>query len=338
MRRMTRPIARRRWLLAGCGIASLLPTTAWAHVKWFEDASRFPLQPDLVFSERTLLWLGASTVALLWLSLAQRITAGSRWADLAPLQRLSARSPTLLSIQAAITLVSTAVQPALLAPNLALPHSPPGIALAAVELVVAATLVTGIADWLGALLLCALVPLVGLLFSPMDALEQLFWVGIAAGVRGGCTPRAVAVLRISTGLAVIAAALSEKLWDPALGGAFMAHHPEFNVLRTQLGMTWFSDDLFVLVAGIVEGTIGVLLVSGCMTRLVILGMWLPFNLGIPVLPAQELIGHLPILAAMYVLLAHGSGSLVTSSWRVPRFQYFFRFVDARFGVSPAPQT
>jgi hypothetical protein len=103
--------------------------------------------------------------------------------------------------------------------------------------------------------------------------------------------------------------LTEKLWNPALGAAFLAHHPSFNIFHAQLGLPWFTDDLFVLLAGIVEGIIGVLLVSGCLTRLVVLGMWLPFNLGIPFLPPQELIGHLPILATMYFLLAHGPGAL-----------------------------
>jgi uncharacterized membrane protein YphA (DoxX/SURF4 family) len=226
-------------------------------------------------------------------------------------------------------LASAAVQPALLAPNLSLPRSPLGFGLAGLELIIAATLVTGIADWLGAIALLALVPVAALLYSPLDALEQGAWVGIAVtiavvgrrGVDGASVraalkeraaawaPRSVAILRITTGLAVIAAALTEKLWNPALGAAFLAHHPSFNIFHAQLGLPWFTDDLFVLLAGIVEGIIGVLLVSGCLTRLVVLGMWLPFNLGIPFLPPQELIGHLPILATMYFLLAHGPGAL-----------------------------
>jgi len=40
---------------------------------------------------------------------------------------------------------------------------------------------------------------------------------------------------------------------------------------------------------------------------VFLGMWLPFNVGVPFLPPQELLGHLPILGIMYVLLVHNSG-------------------------------
>jgi hypothetical protein len=43
----------------------------------------------------------------------------------------------------------------------------------------------------------------------------------------------------------------------------------------------------VLAAGLVEGTIGVLLISGLLTRVVILAMWVPFNLGIPFLASQS---------------------------------------------------
>jgi hypothetical protein len=310
----------------------LAPTATWAHVKWFEDAAHFPIHTELAWSDRTALWLGASFVALLWLSLAQRVVGRADWPNM-PIffwERMAAGSPTILAIQAAIGLVSAAVRPGLLAPNLQLPATPLGIGLALLEAVIAAILITGVADWIGALALLALVPLTAVLYSPMDALDQLSWAGIAAALlvlgrhspdarlarpwlesrAKAWAPRGLALLRVGTGLALIGAALSEKLWNPALGAAFLGHHPMFNIIHTSLGQTWFSDDLFVLLAGVVEGTIGVLLVSGYLTRVVVLAMWLPFNLGIPFLPAQELMGHLPTLGAMYILLVCGPGSLM----------------------------
>jgi hypothetical protein len=44
--------------------------------------------------------------------------------------------------------------------------------------------------------------------------------------------------------------------------------------------------------------------SGVLPRLVIISMFVPFNLPLPFLPATELLGHLPIFAVMYVLLFH----------------------------------
>jgi hypothetical protein len=118
----------------------------------------------------------------------------------------------------------------------------------------------------------------------------------------------VACLRVATGVALIALALGEKLWNPDLGRAFMSDHAAFNFLRSIFGATAVSDDLFVLVIGLTEAAIGAALVSGRLTRLVVLGGWLPFHLGIPLLPDQELIGHLPIFGIMYVLLVHASAT------------------------------
>ena len=125
--------------------------------------------------------------------------------------------------------------------------------------------------------------------------------------RPAWSARAIAALRIITGIAIVAPALDEKIWNPELGRAFLIGYPHFNVVRGVLGQTWFTDDMFVLAAGIAEGVIGVLLISGLLTRVVILGMWLPFNVTIPFLPPTELLGHLPIFGIMYLLLVHSSG-------------------------------
>jgi hypothetical protein len=90
-------------------------------------------------------------------------------------------------------------------------------------------------------------------------------------------------------------------------------------MQTLPGLGWFNDDTFVLAAGLAEAALGAMLISGFAPRLVILAMWLPFNLGIPVLPSQELLGHLPILGIMYVLLVQGSAPVQTTSPRPARF-------------------
>jgi hypothetical protein len=152
--------------------------------------------------------------------------------------------------------------------------------------------------------------------------------------------RAVTMLRISTGLALIAVACGEKLWNPDLGRAFLVTHPAFNFLHSTLGLTWFSDDLFVLMIGLTEATIGALLISGRLTRLVVLAMWLPFHLGIPLLPPQELIGHLPIFGIMYVLLvqqpAPKAAHVAESGVVQVRFGRPFRIVRPRRPVRHLP--
>jgi hypothetical protein len=246
-------------------------------------------------------------------------------------------APTILAVQAGIALVSSAVQPALLAPNLSL-HGGFAMALGATQVLVALSFITGIGDWLGGLGLLGLVGLTALLFSPADALEQSFWGGIAIAMvvvgRGshvGVFPRpwsprfnarwtgsAIAALRIATGASLIVVALTEKLWNPALAQAFLVDRPYLNVFQTLPGMGWFNNDAFALAAGLTEAAIGAMLISGFATRLVIIGMWLPFNLGIPVLPSQELLGHLPILGVMYVLLVQETRPTVVHKPSQPR--------------------
>jgi hypothetical protein len=336
-----------RWAALLIVILVVAPSTAFAHVNRFADASRYPVRADLIFSGSTGLWLGASAVVLLWASLVQRVLGGADWPRLRIWHHLAAGGPTQLAVLAAIGLVSAAVHPALFAPNLSLPSTSFGLGLAALELAVAASFVTGVLDWLGALLLIGLVGASAVVFSPTDLAEQIHWVGLALvvlcvgrtashGSTGrawlqrfdpDCASRALAVLRILTGASVVAAACDEKLWNPALGRAFMAAHPLFNVLHGAVGPP-LSDDTFVLLIGVAEGTLGVLLASGLLTRVVVLGMWLPFNLGIPFLPPQELLGHLPIFGAMYLLLAHGPGQLVNWQWVRSQISIWLRLASS----------
>src|SRR5215207_5893341 len=306
----------------------MLPTPAFAHVKWFVDPRPYPLRTDLIISGGTALLILVSAAALGLLFILQRAVDDPHWPRFAFLRQMAIGAPILLAVQAAISLVYAAVQPALLVPNMRLAPDATGLVVGALEILIAFSFITGLGDWLGALVLILLGPVGFLLFPAFDVLDQLHWGGIALLVlvvgrfapdvrqqrpwfaaRGqGWSTRSIAVMRVITGAAIIAPALSEKIWNPDLGAAFLANNPAFNFPRTFLGQAWFSDELFVLTAGLVEATIGILLISGLLTRVVILGMWLPFNLGIPFLPPQELIGHLPVFGIMYFLLMQDPGS------------------------------
>ena len=323
-----RGVARRRTAVLAVLLAALLPSVATAHAKWFVDTSCCPMRTDLILSERTLVLLAAALVGLAVLYGLQRVL-GPHWPEAPFLRRMAVGAPTLLAVQAAIGLVAAAAEPALFAPNMALPVNALGLFLAAVQVGVAFTFISGIGDWLGAIVLISLGPIGFLLFPPFDVLDAIHFAGIGAAIlvigrtavdashvrpwfarRGRAwPPRAIAMLRILAGLALLAPALSEKVWNPELGATFLAQYPHFNVPRTLLGLDWYTDDLFVLTIGVVEGAIGILLASGLLTRVVILGMFVPFHLGVPFLPAAEYLGHIPVFAIMYVLLVHSHGSL-----------------------------
>ena len=327
------PPRGRRWVVAGVLplLVALIPVTAAAHVKWFvqpTDPARPEIRPELILSERTAILVGVAAASLVVLYLLQRLVRTPHWPELGLFKQMAVGAPTLLAVQSAITLVYAAVQPALFVPNMALEVDPLGLALAAAQLLIAFSFVTGIADWLAGIAVSLLVVIAFGLYRPTDVLDQLYWVGIGlvmliVGRFGAAaayparpwfhqrnrawSARAVAALRILAGLAIIAPGLDEKVWNPALGEAFLAERPAFNFPRHLLGLPWWTDERFVLAAGVVEATIGILLISGLLTRVVILGMWLPFNIGVPFLPPQELLGHLPIFGIMYFLLVHGAG-------------------------------
>ena len=297
------------------------------HVTWFEDASRHPLRLDLVLSGSTALTVAACAAALLLAYGVQRLVGSPHWPELAFFKTMAIGAPTLVAIQSAVTLVFYGVQPALLSPATTLGLGVPGLVLGGLELLIAFSFITGLLDWLGALLLAVLVLVSFFFTSPLEAVGNLYWLGIATlvGVIGrqatehgdlrpwlrqlgpGWPARAVAILRVLTGVAIVAPAFREKIWDPELAGAFLAHHPTFNFPHHYLGIGWLTDERFVLGAGIAEAVIGVLLISGLMTRLVIVAMWVPFNLTVPFLSPVELLGHLPIFAIIYVLLVHSAG-------------------------------
>jgi hypothetical protein len=320
-------------------VAALAPNVAHAHVKWFTDPRPYPLRTDLILSDRTAIFLAVAAVALGLFTVASKLVSDPYWPRLPFLDHMAVGAPKLLAVQTAITLIHSGVTPALFVPNMPLGLEPLGLLLAGLQVAIAFSFITSIGDWIGALALLLLGPLAFFFFPFWDVLEQLLFAGIglvmlvvgSSAVRvddarpwfesrfSAAAPRAVAALRMLTGVSIIALALGEKIWNPDLGAAFMADHPQFNVFQT-LRLANVSNDQFVLLAGLTEGTIGVLLVSGLLTRVVILFMWLPFNLGTPFLPSQELLGHLPVFAVMYLLLVHGAGIAPGESLRKPELE------------------
>lgn len=314
-----------RWRGAAAGVAVLLagqPRTALAHEKWFTDPLFHPSEPALVLGERTLMALGAGLVAVLLLGLLQRLVGDPLWPRLPIFERMREGDVRLLAVQTAIALIYMAVRLALLTPHLSLPQAPLGFALAGVQLLIAFSFITRVLDRAGAALLILMGLVVAVLFSPLDAVQLAFYGGIAvlifvSGVgRRAVSPqppvhepewgqRALAALRVLSGVAFLFIALGDKIWNPDLGVAFLERYPHFNVPRL-VGIN-VPDETFALMAGVIETAAGMLLISGFLTRVVIAVLLVPFNLTVPFLPAEEMIGHLPIFGILYVLLVNGPG-------------------------------
>jgi uncharacterized membrane protein YphA (DoxX/SURF4 family) len=308
-------------------IVALIPTTVSAHARWFTpDGPYWAPDWSRLWSWPVLFAIAAAAGVVALLALGERLTGDPLWPRPPILQRLEPAAPAILAVQAAITLIYAASQMTLFVPNIPLPHTIVGYTVAGIAVVAGFSFITGFLARIGAMLVLGLFGLAFAYGAWYEALEQVLFVGIAVyllavgrgvgryqdgteedrtALSDWLRPHALTILRVTVGASIVILGFTEKLIAPDLSVAFLQLYPNFNVPGS-LGLSWFTDERFVYVAGIVEITAGTALISGKLVRVVIVGLWIPFNLGIAFLPPQELIGHLPILSAIYVLLVRGT--------------------------------
>lgn len=118
-------------------------------------------------------------------------------------------------------------------------------------------------------------------------------------------PYAIPLLRVFTGLNLIALGLNEKILHPSWGLAFLQIHP-WNFMQ-MMGFHAYSDYWFVLSAGVVEVLFGLVYVFGIVTRVntIVLGCF--FVTTLMLLGPLELFGHILHFGIVAVLLIWGSG-------------------------------
>lgn len=330
---MQRRVAIRIWAMSLLLVGLLIANPVAGHEKWFTDASRFPVEWHQVLSLKTLLVILAVGLGLL---AAYSVDAIRRrfWPGQLPfdvhltewqLERIFAWIPLVLGIHAAVPLLVSGLQMQLFAANLQLPNNFFGGVMALLEITVALSFIYGALTRVFSLVLIALIPLGFFFFSPPYVLEHLDFAGVAVFLfitgRGPFSVDAligrpakplvpylvyaVPSLRILTGAAIVVLGFTEKIWNERLAESFLAYQ-DFNFMLA-LGFEWFTDERFILLAGIIEVLVGAVLISGRLTRLVIATAWIPFNLTLPFLGWVELVGHFPIYGTMVVLLVWGAG-------------------------------
>jgi uncharacterized membrane protein YphA (DoxX/SURF4 family) len=173
-------------------------------------------------------------------------------------------------------------------------------------------------------------------FGVLPALEYAIIIGIAFFLllnaiedptrRDLLKPYSVDVLRIWTGVSLVALAIGEKLAPSALGQVFVAQY-QWNFMQA-IGVTFFDDRLFVLSAGMVEAVIGVVLILGTTVRLAVLALSIMMAVSNIIFIIQgnneaalvEFIGHMPIIgvALLLLLLGYGQRLRVTDAFSSPQ--------------------
>lgn len=309
------------------------------HERWFTDETRFPVNFSNWLEPHSLIPIAIAVsvtafALVLWRRGTRRsivpgpVDLGVPQADY---KNLLSWMPLVIGVHMGVTLLVSGLGMQLFIPNLVMPTNLLGGVLGLIEIAVALSFIYGALTRIAAAAL-AITWLIGaIVFGPLRLIEHTEILGIAfflyATGRGPLAidaalerlhrpiikliPYAVPVLRISLGFGIALVAFTEKLWNLPMGVAFLAVH-HFNFFPA-IGLPGVDDTMFLLMAGTVELTVGLLLISGAYVRLVILITLLPFNLTLPFLGWRELVGHLPTYGIMGLLLIWSGSKRETES-------------------------
>jgi hypothetical protein len=292
----------------------------FAHETWFEAGHR-DLDWSFAGETATLLLLAGAVVVTLAVRALAQLRDGI---DVPFLARLAPWMPFAVRMHLAVSLIGLLSLGVYLSPAMDLQADLAGILLGINMAVVAILMATGWHTREAAWLLIVLGPLGMLEFGVSPVLQRIDVLGLAAYVLCvgpgrwsadtelgvGREPsldahaRGIWALRVGAGLALIVVAFAEKLANPELALAFLRDHPDLNVAQA-IGLGW-TDLQFIRAAGAIEVLFGLLLISGALPQAVVVIAGVPFNASLWFFGVNELLGHLPVYAAMLVLLVYGS--------------------------------
>ncbi len=307
-------------LLLSVGLFFSSPFLSHAHTRWFAEGELEPYVP----TEPTYLYLtGIGAVVLLIITIGAMLERRNllKLSFLRPKSSdaLERAASTLSMITGTFFMIAGSHE-YLFSPNLSTEVGIP-MFLCMTQFALGLMLVLGVFARVAGFFLVALW-FVAIHYAGLEALVENIWVLAVAAfimVMGNDyfsifsvkslipTARklksyALPVLRIGTGVTLLALGFTEKILRPELGLNFLAQH-DWNFMSS-LG---FSDYLFVLSAGAVESLLGLLFIFGIMTRLTALVTAIIFITPLFLLGPVELTGHLPHFAAIFVILIFGPG-------------------------------
>jgi len=286
------------------------------HVKWFIDPSRYPTDYALLVSPPVIAGFAFALAAVALAYVVQHRAPEPRWAK--QLERYAGFGPLALGVFVGVALMAAALEGLLFVPSLRVTADAEGAGLRLAEFAIGAALALGAVTRPAAVGLALLGAIAMVPFSLESILEQVHLLGAAICLfvvgRGPIAvdalfgqrrslehdrgPQlALVVLRIAMGFGIAYNALTEKLLDPALSVALLQQRPELNVLR----QVEVSDPQFVYLAGLVELVIGVVIMSGQLTRPAMAVGAVLFTMTLPLFGWLELLGHLPFYGMMLTL-------------------------------------
>ena len=312
-------------------LVTLLSPSASAHVNWFVERGAATL-PNYGMTD---------PVFLVWSAVAMCMVMISVWLDgKLPTPRIVQSKLRhdfieILRVFTGMSFLLTAYEGALVAPHKVADGSF-GLLLVLMQAIIGIMLIAN--RWIktAAILMLVLHCGVAAKFGIFPALEYAIIIGIAFFLllnsiedearRDLLKPYSVDVLRIWTGISLVALAIGEKLAPSALGQVFVTQY-QWNFMQA-LGFTFFDDRLFVLSAGMVEAVIGIVLILGTTVKLAVLALSIMMAVSNVVFILQgnneaalvEFVGHMPIIgvALLLLLLGYGQRLKITDAFSSPR--------------------
>lgn len=299
------------------------------HVKWFTDPRAHPTQYDLLLSGPVIAAFVIALAAAGAAFVIQHRVPEPR--AVRSLERYAKTGPLALRIALGVALLAAAAADWLFVPSLLLADDAAGSALRAVEALCGLLLLAGLFTRYAALVLAVLGVVAMVPFSIESILEQVHILGIAAYLfiagpgevsldarrdadrsleHRKAPAAAINLLRLAMGFGIAYGALTEKLLNPALAQALLDQSPFLNLLRP-LGV---SDPVFIWLAGLTELAIGIVILSGQITRPVMAIGFALFTVTLIVFGLPEFIGHLPYYGILLTLFIAPDAN----SWRVQR--------------------
>lgn len=296
-------------------------TTAFAHVRWFVKADEPNLANYPIYSF-------TDPEVLIWIAIGIFLIGASIFLDgklpKIPIIKSKIRHDILESLRifTGMSFLLTAYGGALIAPHM-VAYGGFGIALVFLQAIIGILLISNHLIHHAALLMLILFIGVMVQFGFIFALEYSNVIGIALfflfnhlpnkQLQERYKPYSVDVLRIFTGIALVTLGVTEKLYGAALGQAFITEYP-WNFMD-MLGVDFFTDQVFVLSAGMMEVIMGTILILGTTTRLntLVISIFMLASNTVFLLVNQsdnalmELVGHMPIIASAVILLFLGYG-------------------------------
>ena len=308
---------KRALLAAGAFLLAAVP--ALAHEKWYVDPGEYRGAIPDIFRIPT-----AAGIAIILLAVALLVIAAfidrrhdgsktARWID-AQLLRYRLKPRTLLGVLIGVSLMGAGLQQTLFSPSLHLPFTPYGFVLGAVSIALGTLFLflEPLQPELGIGL--ALLFLAGLPTVPFwDLMEELLILGAAVFLITGESDRApwkrwntperqrlgYQAFRVLTGLNFLVLA-SVKWLRPDLGIKLVEqYHLNF------LAGAGLDAAMFVFLAAVVETLVAVCLLFRVAFRPAVIVAFFFFTVSIFALGFEELLGHLPIKAALFLFFIYG---------------------------------